>query len=1744
MPSRITRKYSEGGVLHVDNLTLFGSDTLSPPIRGDGNVTQREGSGLQGASGGGPGDAEGVVEEDQEKDENAGDVEDKDKERNARGVDVEGQDKDSYKGGVEVEDRDRDENAGGIDQESQNTDRNKGGVQSQDTDGQAGDGEVEDGDEDGSTGGIEIEDQDKERNAGGIDIEGQDKDRNPGGVEIQNNDERAGGVEKENRDKDGYAGSVDLEDQDKDRSAESFESVNEDEDENGNRYSARGDGDRNEEKRDIGTSKAEMDDNGTENSGTDIDTVDTGRHAPETEKKDIGNGERGAKAVTKPIYIDTSKRNTYANAGRTYVDMVDIGRNVSMDRTTRDIEIEYVETGSSNADGFITASDTDTDFEEQDADTNTDTYIAGIDIDVDASDVRQDEETEGEIHRADVETDIDSTVKDIDGYDTTEKCDAINKGWDIDKDDEGIDTNISKTEKETSNDEEERCILIEDSEKNEAVKEVDDKVDAGIAIHENGLDKGREAETQSEGMDANMCKREEEASTGKGEGCVWTEDSEGDEDIKEMDDSVDAGINTHATSLDKGKDAERTETNVCGTENGNLIGNEYRCLSTEDHVKDEDLKEVDDMVDTGIDVQDTGGAKREAVREAVNAVTEVVTEAVTEVVRSVMPVSDTKSIECDIAAPTQEAMKDAMNIAAAPAFPAPLIRESYRQDEDLEEECTEAPLEKGHLLSNSVADFIDKMKNYMKDQQSDDLPHVTTVAAEEADDGSALMRLVKIVVEEAAAVLRTVLSWVFPDKMPLQRYDQYLLRDKKMNRASFRSIFSKSHQERLQMDPSGATFDIFLLCLLLEHGTDKLAPSGDEFWVQPGDHLEFQLTSLREFRASVFRGGFVTQKNLIEKAKSAEETLTKILKSAGSISDVEYEVITQKIQEMTEKIANAKSDANVQWNVSSYGETILSEEKAQLLVLMGSPELRRSYDNMTCQGLVPVKNIKQHLQLEAIFMEVDIAEVTVDGNSSNVDYDDLFNIRPTQQHGTDRLASSQAVLLEGPSGFGKTTLSKKLMLDWSKKINVPRGLDNFALLIHVDCRNPHIKSFRELLKSLMPSARKLFTDDDVVQCLRDIKTLVLVDSLDDLNMSSLQVVREMITVAKSTSNMTVWVMSSPEAAEDFHKIVLSDLSTSRLSIIGVPKDRRGELAVRLYKNLVQPDCDNQESSGLEAFINATPRLLEEYWRCPLNLVLVASLWAASPESVKDLRSATDLLVQTDKLCQRDLLVILNKNPNTRHFDVSELKDKIKVVLFWLCNEALFAIKRNSSSLVEESVKRLKHACHSVGLPSRVVMANFLTIETVLTASGKQNVYRFTHKRLQEFYAAVAIINRLSEKENDVDLTKVLFDLQTVLSSHNISTVRSQEVLRHAHGVLSETWEHRKKGLFGKINTVFSSPRETAVVTILREGSQHPPTLPIWRFQNVFAILLSFVSLLGEDIRQDTARELVLLLERTGLRDRESWLDVLMNAGCDPHVAREMARCIPDVLDLDGEITVRDSRVPAYAVLLKYARPSKVTVNISCDPEVIPSCLDLLMSLSQHPCEVQLLLKHDFLHPKVISNAYNVTLHHVFQWCRVSRFEGQVTPTTALVFPVSLTHVSISLLDAAHYCALAPILETLPTRLPALNTLDILVGENMVPEALHALPMVRAVHLYLAGVSRSTLAWACECARQLEPENGFDSLTFPRSTLNQQDTELLQSLLSAAGVTVPGVGGVTVVCADGHTITIECTKQKGCMKGRV
>ncbi|XP_042877290.1 uncharacterized protein LOC122256568 [Penaeus japonicus] len=1567
-PLIIARTYSESGILHVNNLTLYASHTITPLVSSDDQVIQDDGSRIESsATGRGPGDAEGEPM------------------------------------GVEIEEGDRDGN-------------------------EKRDDVLEDGKRD------ELSDIDTI--GAGTDITTLEETT---GIHVEKGIDKVSDNEETGKDLINVEVEIGI-----------------------IRYA---------EREDMCTNNAENN-SGADNVGADIDTVDTGRNIVGNKKRDldVSGVKRGPDAITRCTNTDTT--DIYGNGVRTDIDNVDIGRDISMDKARRDIRTDNAERG---VDSYDTADYTDTDAEEPDSDAVTATYVAGIDLDIDAVDVELYEgadEIEREGHRSDNEGDTDTDNE-------REEVHALAEGKGIDPEKEAMDTHLCKIEEETLLSKEEKCVWIEDSEKNEDVKGVDDRK---INIQGTGLDKERDVYTEDEGMHTNICKTEKETFIDKEERCLWIENPQ----------------------------------------------------------KDDPKEEIQKK---GIDTGDTGGANREAVREAVATVTEAVAEAVTEVVKTVMTVSETRGIEYDITGPTHEAMKDAMNTAAAPVFSARLTSESYKQDEDLEGRNMQSLPEKIQLFSESVAALESEIVNFIKYQECDDTPNASFVEVEVVGDGSALMRLIKIVVTEASAVLRIVLAWVFPDKLPLQRYDQYLLRDKKMSRASFRSIFNKSQQESLQTDPSGDTFDLFLLCLLLEHGSANVAPSGDELWAQPGDHLEYQLTALREFRTNVFREGFVTPQSLVERAKAVEEILAKILEGAGRINDVEHEVVAKEIEKMTENIASVKSDANVQWDVSSYGETILGKEKAQLLVLQGSPQLRRIYDKLTCQGLVPIRAVNQQLKIEAILTEVHIAEVTPDGNSRSVKYEDLFSTHFTWQHGTGRLTSSRAILLEAPSGFGKTTVAKKLMLDWSKRENVPRDLENFELLIHVDCRNPYIKSLSELLKSMMPDARKMFTDDDVVMCLQEVKTLVLVDGLDDLNMSSIQVVREVINAAKSTSNITLVIMSSPEASEDFNKIVLSDLSASHISILGVSKDRQAELATRLYKELIQPNHDSQEASRLEAFLNATPRLLQEYWQCPLNLVLVASLWAASPEYGKGLKSAIDLLVQTDELCQKDLLAILKENPNTRHFGVEELKHKMRVFFFWLCNEALFTIKRNGSSLAEESIKRLEHACHSVGLPSGVVMANFLTRDAFLTASGKRYVYKFTHKRLQEFYAAVAILNRLLEKENDVDLTKVLFDLQTVLASHNISTFQAQDVLRHTHRVLSKTCEHQKKGIIGKINTVFSSPRETAIVTMLREGCHHSPTLPIWRFQNVFAILLGFVPLLGEDIRQDTARELVLLLQRTGMRGKELWLDVLMNARCDPHVAREMARCIPDVLDLDGEITVRDCRVPAYAVLIKYARPSKVTVNVLNDPRLIPCYLELLMSLSQQRCEVQLLLKHDFLHPKVISSAYDVTMHHVFQWCRMSRFEGQFTPTTALVLPVSLRHVSISLLDAAHYCTLAPILDTLPNRLPALVTLDVLVGEDMVPEALHALPKVRAVHLYLAGVSRSTLAWACECARQLEPENGYDTLTFPRSTLNQEDTELLQSLLSAAGVTVPGIGGVTVVCMDGQTITLECTKQQDRMNGR-
>lgn len=103
-------------------------------------------------------------------------------------------------------------------------------------------------------------------------------------------------------------------------------------------------------------------------------------------------------------------------------------------------------------------------------------------------------------------------------------------------------------------------------------------------------------------------------------------------------------------------------------------------------------------------------------------------------------------------------------------------------------------------------------------------------------------------------------------------------------------------------------------------------------------------------------------------------------------------------------------------------------------------------------------------------------------------------------------------------------------------------------------------------------------------------------------------------------------------------------------------------------------------------------------------------------------------------------------------------------------------------------------------------------------------------------------------------------------------------------------------------------------------------------------------LLHTDLTHDPnlVKDIVELLHRAGVKSKEMWLDFIENTKMSPVFLPFIAKHFSG--GSDGQITVTDGRIPAYAALLPHMSHVKLRIKISnCD------ATQLLPGLSRHTC---------------------------------------------------------------------------------------------------------------------------------------------------------------------------------------------------
>lgn len=978
-------------------------------------------------------------------------------------------------------------------------------------------------------------------------------------------------------------------------------------------------------------------------------------------------------------------------------------------------------------------------------------------------------------------------------------------------------------------------------------------------------------------------------------------------------------------------------------------------------------------------------------------------------------------------------------------------------------------------------------------------------------------RLYEMTTRKGGSVLQQVLEWGTASRQSGQSFADYLFLSRKLPKGPLRKKLSPSQWRKMD-DHNLDGFDITLLYLCIQYGCHGLAPPGDQRWVDSGDTLEYNLTSVKNFRNSFLHEEFeVDDSNFLNKTEELRNLLNKILKKAAEIYNKDQQLLEDVLQTLNDEI-NVIRDESLDLS----GRSSLDFDRLRQYVNNeGKLELKRRYRDMSSIG--PVSNlldkyIKTKVRIDKVFTKILMKE-----DDTQIHLEDLLALAERRQNQSQ--ASSTALLVEGPAGVGKTTLTRKMISDWASGASSMEKLQDYEFVLLVECRAREIRSLCELLQSLLPTASKQVRKEYLVECIQDNRLLFIIDGLDELNSSSEQVYREILKLGESHGDVTVLCTTRPNKVHDFKRYVPDNFNIVHVHVLGIAEDDREEF-VNNYSQALGITVEERDITGLLRYLNRKESRLQDHWRFPFNLVFVTVLWLHGPEVVNSMTTATELFLKTHEMCQRKLRQRLFDHEKTWKLDFPEMKEKMDKFLKKLYEEALINHCCDDTVLSRTSVERLRDTCNYLDLPAAEILSTFLIQATSLTEEAEEK-YSFPHKGIQDFFSALYVMESLIA--DDLDIPRIISGFRTVLSSSNVPPRVSQCIIQRNHEILNKL-NHNASRTESSIRSVLDTTFKDAAK--YRARREHTAELDLAKWQNILVHLMGLLYLEGRTMGEERSAELVALLKGAGVEGRSQWLSLLSEVKCEATVSRHVAQ----VMDMRGVVRVTDCHVAAYASVLPHAQPSSVEVHVSCDPRDVPRLTELLTAMKGKTWATKMEFQDDFRHPKAGGSVLDEHLRQIFQQPRgeVLKFKGQLSAAAASALPRSLQELQLVLLDDAHYDALRPSLSSLP-RLKGL-LLHVAVGVS--GAALQPLPHVDHLGLIFDHVGEDTVEWASGVARKLHPGKGYFHLLFPGLGKSLTACYRLLEELSRCGVRVRRSVLVSPAVAQADFVALNSISQRG------
>lgn len=652
-----------------------------------------------------------------------------------------------------------------------------------------------------------------------------------------------------------------------------------------------------------------------------------------------------------------------------------------------------------------------------------------------------------------------------------------------------------------------------------------------------------------------------------------------------------------------------------------------------------------------------------------------------------------------------------------------------------------------------------------------------------SDEDLRIFRLLKIVMCEGHKALLLVYRWGYLEKhhdKPLIEY----LKDNGMSKKDMKRIFDKTMHDTMKNDPTGNKYDVSLLYVCIMYGCECLSNNSSLYWREVrDDKVESLCTFIKNFRNELTHGKEVKDDIVLNHDSSKlEEKLEILIRVAGS--DEYYkrskEEIEKEVAEMKTNINNIMTTPMKNMECIECKTVLekLRDDQKNIVVKVSNMNLPHQYKAMSRVDPASFITGEERLEVSKIFTQLEVVhekKVATEPVEEKIDYRNLFELK------TDDGREPTLVVVEGDAGAGKTTLSKLLLNDWADwKISEYKNpvqfhsLNNYELILFAEGRNRRISNFANLLKTLMPQADLKLTEEDLVRAVSRMKTLLILDGLDELSKASKNLIIDIVDkyLLSRLGKLHLLITTRPHTLSELPSIIHGHpVIYTRLK--GISPDKYEEFVEKLHQTMISKGLSSQSTDDLIDYVRQSREQMGEHYRLPLNLTLLTYLWAADPGRVNSVTTVTELYVALLELIQSRLVERL-------HEQTSLCKEKLHILcqrfLRRLYSACLQTLIHHDVQLSKDSLDELRKSCDNLGLKFEEMTAPFLSVEKDWSAKGYTFELFVPHKSIMEFYAAHTFLYPLLDPSKDEGPIENIIREIEVLRGNNLDASERENML--------------------------------------------------------------------------------------------------------------------------------------------------------------------------------------------------------------------------------------------------------------------------------------------------------------------------------------------------------------------------------